>query len=454
MLYNNFTITVAQRQESGYPVSALADGIGRASNIAPLPTTEMEEQIRQITTLLPHPDVPAVLRSVGETLFHWLIRGSLEPHLRVAWDRASRAGRGLRLRLSIDAPEINAWPWELLYDPARDHAFASAISTPLVRYLDQAAPFGGLVEQAAELPLDLLLVIPTIPDLDLLQERTLIAQATMSLGEALNLHVLDGIVELTSLSDTLLAKRYDIVHFSGHGGHSDGQGYIGLNTRDGQISWTSGRVLSQLLANHKSLKLVVLNTCSGGQVDDSKAFRGLAPQLVRQGIPAVVAMQYPLTDQAAMTFAREFYRQLCTGENAGQVDVAITHARNMLNILYPDERYYAAPVLYTHAADSVIYTLTREPDVQAILAPSSRQARLAMFTSSLQTSTDFADDWAMADASQLQAWQRTLEQAEQAYRTHLTNEDPDIQQAAHLGLASVQARLTMLKSALSTMETA
>jgi len=454
VLYNNFTITVAQRQESGYPVSALADGVGRVSKIAPPPTTEIEEQIKQIITPASHDAVPAVLRSVGEALFHWLIGDSLDPHLRVAWDRAAQADRGLRLRLSIDAPEINAWPWELLYDPVRDHTFASAISTPLVRYLDQAAPFGGLTEQAAELPLNLLLVIPTTPNLDLTEERTLIEQATMPLGEALNLHVLDGIVELTSLSDTLLARSYDIIHFSGHGGNSDGQGYIGLNTHDGQISWTSGRVLSQLLANHQALKLVVLNTCSGGQVNDSEAFRGLAPQLVRQGIPAVVAMQYPLTDQAALTFAREFYRQLCTGENAGQVDVAITHARNMLNVLYPDEQYYAAPVLYTHAADSVIYTLTREPDVQATPAPSSQQARLSMFTSSLQTSAAFADDWAMASASQLQAWQQTLQQAEQAYRTHLTNENPDVRQAARLGLASVQARLITLEAALSTMETA
>ena len=137
----------------------------------------------------------------------------------------------------------------------------------------------------------------------------------------------------------------------------DGRGYVALNLRDGRPDWIHSGTLAQLALSHKPIKLVVLNACGTTRGDDGRAFQGLAPQMVRSGVPAVVTMQFPITDEAAATFAQEFYKRLCAGEDAGQVDVAVTYARGMLAALHAGDHSWAAPVLYTHAADGVIYRL-------------------------------------------------------------------------------------------------
>jgi hypothetical protein len=402
--------------------------------------------IAQVAAMSPAAENETLLHEAGAALFRWLLAGPLESHWRIAQDRADQARHGLRLRLSIDAPEVNAWPWELLLDPVRDHAFGTAIATPLLRYLDR---FGVPMELAAELPLDLLLVIPHAPDLDLVQERTLIEQAIAPVGKALNLDVLDGLVTRTEFSDKLMGAHYEIIHFSGHGGFVEGRNYIALNKADGSADWADSNVIFRLLVNHHPLKLGVLNACRTGQVNEGQAFSGLAMQLLRSGARAVVAMQYPLSDEAALAFAREFYRKLCIGESAGQVDVAITHARNMLAVLYPGNRSFAAPVLYTHAADGVIFTLPHEPSVQAVLGAASERARLAMLVSSLEASMDLEEDWALADRTRLEEWRQMLHQAARSYQQHLTDRRAEVRQAAQHGLALVNARLESLETALA-----
>ena len=94
-------------------------------------------------------------------LFDWAFPAAIRAQLRVAWDRAAARGRWLRLRLSIDAPELAAWPWELLHDTERDYTFATSASTPLVRFYDQTDRFGALADAGTELPIELLLVLPT-----------------------------------------------------------------------------------------------------------------------------------------------------------------------------------------------------------------------------------------------------------------------------------------------------
>jgi len=408
----------------------------------------LEELLGSVAALPAGACNEVVLRAAGEALFNWLMCGSLKDHLRLAMDRAMQTGRGLRIRLCIDPPEIAAWPWELLYDPQRDQTFATAVATPLVRYLDLASLFGPPAEQEAELPLDLLLVLPAAANLNLAEEKKLIEEAVADLKHALHLRVLPAPVTRTTIADALLLARYDIVHISGHGAFLDGQGYVELNQADGSPDWADGNILSRILGNHPSLKLVILNVCSGGQVAEGTAFRGLAPQLVRRGIPAVVAMQYPLTDQAALTFAREFYKQLCTGENAGQIDIAITHARNMLAVLHPGSRSFATPVLYTHATDGVIFTLPQEPAAEMVLKAPSESGRLAMFTGSIETSMEFDEDWALAEPAQLNDWRQTLLEAERAYQEHLADPRPAVQQAARHGLALIEGRLAALEIAL------
>ena len=451
MLYNDFAITINKRSGAGYPITIVAQGLGRITGKIALTSGTLKSLLAEVTAEDSDGNRAALARKAGIALFQWLLTGPAESHLRVAWDRAEQIGHGLRLRLSIDSPSLAALPWELLHDPLRDHCFATSISTPLVRFLDQADQLGKLARLETELPLNMLLVLPQAPDLNQAQEKAVIHQAINTLSGAIKLDVLDGQVTRLALSDALMATQYDIVHVTGHGGYSTNQSYIALNKADGEMDWVNGSAAARIFGDQRRLKLVVLNACSSGQIDEGTALRGLAPQLVFAGVPAVVAMQYPLSDQAALTFAREFYRQLCIGENAGQVDVAVSHARNMLSVMFPDSASFTAPLLYTYAADGVIYTLPTERAVQAILDPTSESARLAMFVSSLQSSQDFGEDWALADRESLESWRETLLWAERAYCTHLEGPTEAARQVAQQGLALVQARLANLEAALTAL---
>ena len=446
MRYQNFTITINEFQGDGYPVSALNDGIGRVTTVLAPPGEDLTAKL----AALAHPDQPAdregSVRAAGEGLFHWLVGEPIKTHLRLAWDRAHRDGEGLRLRLCIDSPEISAWPWETLYDSERDHSFAASTTTPLVRYFDQANHLNGLTQPQAELPLHLLLVLPFMADLDLARERAGVELVASSFTTDLRVHALHGIVRRTDLADALLTADYEIVHFSGHSASVDGRGYVALNTRDGRPDWIYSGALVQLVRSHKPIRLIVLNTCGITSGEDGRAFQGLAPQLVRSGVPAVVTMQFPITDEVAATFAQEFYKRLCVGEDAGQVDVAVAYARGMLAALHPGDQSWIAPVLYTQAADGLLCQSQQATPAQHA---SSALAELSPLAESLQLSLEMAEDWGWADPGVLSTWQSTLQRAGDAYRGHLADPRPEVQQVARSGLTVIQRRLTAIDKALS-----
>ena len=65
--------------------------------------------------------------------------------------------------------------------------------------------------------------------------------------------------------------------------------------------------------DHRSLRLAVLNSCEGARATAADPFSGTAQSLVQQGIPAVVAMQFEITDEAAITFALRALRGIADG---------------------------------------------------------------------------------------------------------------------------------------------
>jgi hypothetical protein len=86
-------------------------------------------------------------------------------------------------------------------------------------------------------------------------------------------------------------------------------------------------------------------------------FAGVATSLIRQGIPAVVAMQFEITDEAAITFASEFYAAVADGY---PVDAAVSEARKAI-YAHPNDVEWGTPVLYSRAPDGVLFNLQRDP---------------------------------------------------------------------------------------------
>lgn len=364
MDYRNLTIIIGRQQQDSYPVEFHTEQYGRLSVECPSPDANLLSLLEYVANPANQESLaPDVLRSAGNALYDWLFGGPQLAHFKIAWDRAIRNEQGLRIRLNIDAPEVAVWPWELLCDPSRDLYLATQIATPVVRFFERTDLSDGHAKGSVRLPLKVLFVAPSAPDLDLKSERNGIKTAIAQLGSNARLDVLEGIVTKTRLKDVLYSVPYNILHISGHGGYADGHGYVRLLRDDGSEEFVEDEVLAQICVNARTLRLIVLNVCVAGHSEAGQAFSGLALQILRKGIPAVIAMQFALSDPAAANFAYDFYRYLCRGEWLGRADAALALARSTLKESYSKECFFAAPVFYTRIPDCVIFTLKPAPKV-------------------------------------------------------------------------------------------
>ena len=250
----------------------------------------------------------------------------------------------MQVRLRIGPPELAALPWEFLYDPGRDDYLC--LSIPLVRYLDVLEPRRPL---AVTPPLRILGMVARPGESDPLNvdhEQRRLQQAVAGLERA-------GEVELTwvagqtwwDLQNALDRGSWHIFHFIGHGGfdqHS-GEGILALAHGDGREHRLAASDLGLLLSDHRSLRLAVLNSCETARASASDVFSSTAAVLMGRGIPAVVAMQYDISDEGAIAFARGLYTAVA---NRHPVDQAVTRARRAIKLARQSTLEWATPVLY------------------------------------------------------------------------------------------------------------
>jgi formylglycine-generating enzyme required for sulfatase activity len=109
-----------------------------------------------------------------------------------------------------------------------------------------------------------------------------------------------------------------------------------------------------LLHDHHTLRLVVLNSCEGAMQDVNDPFSSIATTLMLAGIPAVIAMQFEISDQAAITFAKIFYKWLAKGT---AIDKAVGEARKYLFAVERNNVEWGTPVLYLRAKDGELFAL-------------------------------------------------------------------------------------------------
>ena len=159
----------------------------------------------------------------------------------------------------------------------------------------------------------------------------------------------------TALQDRLRRGNAHVLHFIGHGVFDDetNQGSLLFEDESGQPTLVSADRFKVLLHDQADLRLVFLNACEGAKGGRSDSFAGVAQQLVQQGVPAVVAMQFPVTDNAALTLSREFYKALADGY---PVDAAVGEARKAIFGL-GDSLEWGTPVLFSRSQDNRLIEL-------------------------------------------------------------------------------------------------
>lgn len=301
----------------------------------------------------------AEIKAFGSRLFRAVFDEQLRPTLVRSLDEARRRQTGLRLRLRLSgAPELADCPWEYLYDTSANRFLNLSVETPIVRYLELPEPGRPLTVQP---PLKVLVMISgpsDVRELDIEGEWARIKSALADL-ESRNLVAVERLEapNLASLQRSLRRGEYHIFHYVGHGGYDEQaqDGVLLLEGMDGRSRAVSGQDLGTLLHDHRSLRLVVLNSCEGARTSPTDPFAGAAQSLVQQGIPAVIAMQFEITDEAAITFSHEFYAALSDGY---PVDTALGEARKAI-FAAGNEVEWATPVLYMRSPNGRIFRMSR-----------------------------------------------------------------------------------------------
>lgn len=293
----------------------------------------------------------SAVQAVGAGLFGALFSGPVESAYRASAAVAAERGRSLQLALRLNAPGLAAIPWETLFDPATG-AYLSR-KEPIVRWVP-----GPHDPEPTDLdpPLRILGMIAAprgLPVLDVEAEQR-------RLEEALRPQIDAGRAQLTWLAEAswhgiqseLLAHPWHVLHFVGHGGYdvATDEGLLALVGGDGRADYVSASRLADLLDEAEPTpRLVVLNSCQSGAASYTDLLSGTAAALVHSGIHAVAAMQFAITDAAAVAFSRAFYASLASGRPVGE---AVRSGRIGILGAGPDTLEWVTPVLYLRGDDT------------------------------------------------------------------------------------------------------
>ena len=295
-----------------------------------------------------------LLKKFGQRLYEILFPPRIDTHLNAT--EAAAPGRKIRIRLTI-SNSLAQLPWEFLYREERGYFLATNPDTVLSHYLDLPLP-PGYVRQR-EGPLHMLTIISNPkdqPQLDVERWDQIVREAlSKPLGEGqLTLQTVRQATFENIEAALLKPPPPDIVQFVGHGVYRKGKGYLALVGESGETWIVDDERFAAIFAGVQDrLGLVCLATCESAKSDSPQSFLGIAPQIVQRGVPAVVAMRYPVCVSTAEIFLESFYKAVAARK---PVDWAVQWARNAISIQVGlNNRDFATPVLFMRAKDGNIF---------------------------------------------------------------------------------------------------
>lgn len=340
---------------------------------------------------------PELLKNIGRSLYQSLFPsgGKLESILKSSLHSSESKNTNLHIQLTFQEDSVSRsrfadYPWELLHDGKNFLAHRRVTFSRYIAY-ESVPPNLPATEK-----LNVLLVSSAAFDADQgLKKLSKQEQQAIALG--LKKAQIDGHIKLVQLEyatlqclRTYLTEHQGIdaphvLHFDGHGLFGkrclneqcrtihkgikverckvcntplpEAQGYLAFETDAGSPDYVSAEEIGLLLqtatATDRSsqsfgITLAVLSACqSGMSVVGDSVFNGTAQNLIGHRIPAVVAMQYSVSVDAATKFAEQFYRSL--GQK-NSLALAVSQGREAMGLT---TQQWFRPVLYLRWGDNV-----------------------------------------------------------------------------------------------------
>lgn len=326
-----------------------------------------------------------LLAGLGVTLFDALAHGNVGTAIQDVLFRTIKDKSETSLRISFDerSAKYLGYPWELVHDSRR---FLVKSGLGVTRSLYLAEP-GNAVEITA--PVHVLSVSPRPVDASRIPRRD-IKRVKQGLSSEQPEHefvfsTIRSPATFRKLRDKLnrLRREHKPVHIlliDGHGFvgwkceaclqiNSDAQktcenadcqrprggqvssGYILFEEEDG----TSDKVSADEFATwtgRSGVQLVVLNACESGKLDGKDVYGAVSVALIREHIPAVIALQFPIRAKEMESFLVELFTSMAstltkqTQIGLADIERSMIHARSALS-----KQYWFYPVLYAQGSN-------------------------------------------------------------------------------------------------------
>ncbi|MCK5895190.1 MAG: CHAT domain-containing protein [Cocleimonas sp.] len=374
--YLNFDLEISRRSRD-YQARVIASPNGEARNrfSFPFDQHEVEQAIREFSQtrsfilnentaknnpLLLTNDPVKRMHHFGEILFDAVFQKSIGETYRESKITAKNSTAGLRIRLRFpENPELINIPWEFLFDKRSNSFLALSGNTSIVRYMEL-----GISAKSMQIdpPLHVLVVISDpkdYPSLNVSKEHDKIQTALTPLKQQQRIEV--TVIEHATLRKIVQhINQHDchIIHFIGHGDFNKtrNEGVLVIEDDRGNGLQVSSQRVATMIEGSPSSRLIILNACEGGTTSTENVFSGVAQSVVKKGVPAVLAMQYVITDQAAIVFSEAFYTALSQGS---PIDTSLTQARLAI-YNQPNEIEFATAALYMRATSGRLFGKNKE----------------------------------------------------------------------------------------------
>jgi hypothetical protein len=373
MQYKDFVLQLEVAAGGGYVARILDSPFGTDQDVwaLPFPPQEAERRLADFDAAFlsfkkrqggAAKKLTEEQRKLGAELFDSLFKGKIATRFEQSLAGVEALeGVGLRIRLDLDAAQdehvyLAALPWELLYKSETRDFLGRYLPTSIVRYHETHRPIGSGGFQG---PLRVLLVTSApegYRDNDFATEARLITDAFEAHPDV-DVDLLEQ-GEITEIRRRLRHDDIHVLHFIGHGGFDSkaGEGFLFCERADGKVHDLAGDMFAEFVKGIRSLRLVVLSSCFGAKMprqNGQNLYSTLAPAVILAGVPAVVAMQFTISDKAAAAFSKALYTALAHGD---PLDAAVMEGRLAIAGCNEVAGEWATPALFMRVKDGTILT--------------------------------------------------------------------------------------------------
>jgi tetratricopeptide (TPR) repeat protein len=317
---DSFDVNVLERGQSQSLATSSFDY--RLSNLTEYEITRLDFDGRNPQARLDR------LHAFGLNLYRTIFSQSIEE----IWRQRRESDEFLTLCVRIDesARGLEALPWETLHDG--EEFLAAGAKTGLSRLpidiqprekLDPVPSPIRMLAFAAS-PLDM----PDGSRLNIEREQEILLEAVNTTAGQGRLQIDFEDEAKLEILESALDTPYQILHFTGHGISPDNGGGLLLEDHAGKrLPVGVDEFIQSLDKGRQALRLAVISGCQTSRTLHTGGFRDLARALVRRGVPAVLAMQFSISDHGGLKLAEMLYPKLIDGR---PIEAALSATRRAM----------------------------------------------------------------------------------------------------------------------------